>query len=52
MTRLIVRRLVSAVVIIIVLTGVLFVLQQTSHTNPIRLLVGANAPQSVTSVSR
>ncbi|HEX9517981.1 MAG TPA: ABC transporter permease [Streptosporangiaceae bacterium] len=52
MTRLIVRRLVSAVVIIIVLTGVLFVLQQTSHTNPIRLLVGANAPQSVVQAAR
>src|SRR5258708_23117554 len=52
MTRLIVRRLASAVVIIIVLTAVLFVLQQTSHTNPIRLLVGANAPQSVVQAAR
>lgn len=52
MIRLVVRRLVSAVVIIIVLTAVLFALQQTSHTNPIRLLVGASAPESVVQAAR
>lgn len=52
MIRLTARRLLSAVLIIIVLTAVLFVLEQASHTNPIRVLVGANAPQSVVQAAR
>lgn len=47
MAALIGRRIGSAVVIVLVLTAALFVLQHDSHTNPVRLLVGANAPESV-----
>jgi len=44
--QLIVRRIISAVAIIIFLTLVLFVLQHLSHTNPVHSYLGAGASAS------
>ncbi len=42
--RLVARRLISAILIVLVLTIVLFALQRVSATDPVRLLLGAHAP--------
>ena len=47
MGRLISRRLASAVVVLIALTGLLFLLQSVSPFDPVNALVWAHAPASV-----
>jgi peptide/nickel transport system permease protein len=46
MIRILAKRLVSMVLVIIVLTAVVFGLQQLSHTNPVHAYLGANASPS------
>jgi peptide/nickel transport system permease protein len=47
MFGLILRRLASAVVVLVALTGLLFLLQSISPFNPVRALVGERAPAAV-----
>jgi peptide/nickel transport system permease protein len=53
MLRIIVKRLVSMVIILLVLTAVVFALQKLSHTNPVHAYLGANASaQAIAKESR
>jgi peptide/nickel transport system permease protein len=50
--RFILHRFVSMIVILLFLTAVIFLLQKISRTDPVRVMVGANAPRNVVEAER